>query len=61
MVTIMLSAFSVADTPIRKMPTSQKSWPAVAITASGAYEVHPELAAPPSTKKLATIITPAAR
>ena len=60
-VTIMLIAFSADETPIRKMPTSQKFCPVVAITASGAYEVQPEFAAPPSTKKLATMIRPASR
>ena len=57
----MLIAFSADDTPITKMPTSQKLWPVVSMTASGAYDVQPDLAAPPSTKKLATMITPAAR
>jgi hypothetical protein len=61
MVTIMLIAFSADDTPIRKMPTSQKFCPAGAITANGGYDVHPEFAAPPSMKKLATMITPAIR
>ena len=33
-------------------------WPIVAMTDSGAYDVHPELAAPPGTKKLANMIVP---
>ena len=57
-VTSTLMAPSVDDKPTRKIPTSQKFCPAVAITESGTYDVHPELAAPPSTKKLATITSP---
>ena len=60
-VTSMLIAPSVEDSPIRKMPTSQNVCPVVASTARGAYAVQPELAAPPVTKKLATITSPAAR
>ena len=61
MVTSMLMAPSVDDNPIRMMPLSQKFCPAVAMTASGTYDVHPEFGAPPSTKKLATITRPPAR
>ena len=61
MVTSTLMAPSMDDIPIRMMPASQKFCPAVAITASGTYEVQPEFAAPPSTKKLASMTRPPAR
>ena len=48
-----------SDEVMRKIiPTSQRVCPVVAITDSGAYEVQPEFAAPPGTKKLANITTP---
>jgi hypothetical protein len=34
-VAMTLTALSMADTPSRKMPVSQKSWPRVAMIASG--------------------------
>ena len=52
------------DEVIRKIiPRSQKVWPfgwcAMSLTvARGEYDVHPDLAAPPGTKKLANMITP---
>ena len=51
-----------SDEVMRKiMPTSQSVCPVVAMTESGAYDVQPELAAPPGTKKLANMITPPAK
>ena len=48
-----------SEDAIRKiMPTSQAVCPMVAMTESGAYEVQPELAAPPGRKKLASITMP---
>ena len=48
-----------SDDVIRKIiPTSHIVWPVVAMTDSGAYDVQPELAAPPGTTKLASITTP---
>jgi len=48
-----------SDEVIRKIiPTSHQVWPSVAMTDNGAYEVQPELAAPPGTKKLAIITMP---
>ena len=52
-VVITFIAFSMDDIPRRMMPISQKSWPRVAMTASGGYDVQPEFAAPPVTQKLA--------
>src|SRR5262249_45345695 len=48
-----------SDEVMRKiMPTSQKVCPIGAMSESGGYEVHPEFAEPPGTKKLANMITP---
>ncbi len=44
------------------MPTSHNVWPwPGAMSESGAYDVQPLLAAPPGTKKLASMTTPPAR
>lgn len=45
----------------RKMPASRYVWPDMAMSASGGYAVHPELAAPAGTKKLASMTAPPAR
>ncbi len=48
-----------SDDVMRKtIPTSHIVCPVVAMTDSGAYDVQPEFAAPPGTKKLASITTP---
>ena len=48
-----------SDEVIRKIiPTSHIVCPVVAMTDSGAYDVQPEFAAPPGTKKLAIMTTP---
>ena len=48
-----------SDEVIRKIiPTSHHVCPSRAMTDSGAYEVQPEFAAPPGTKKLANMTTP---
>src|SRR5262245_21996160 len=48
-----------SDEVIRKiMPMSHIVWPWPAMIDSGAYEVHPDCAAPPGTKKLASMVTP---
>ena len=50
------------DEVIRKIiPISHQVWPEVAMMDSGAYDVQPELAAPPGTKKLKSITTPPAK
>ena len=47
-----------SDDVIRKiMPISHIVWPSL-MTASGGYDVHPDCAAPPFWKKLASIVTP---
>jgi len=47
-----------SDDVIRKiMPISHIVCPG-AMTASGGYDVHPDCAAPPLWKKLASIVTP---
>ena len=51
MVVMTFIAFSVDETPTRRSPPSQKSCPRLASTASGAYDVQPELAAPPVDEK----------
>ena len=57
-VTIKLTEPSI-DEVIRKIiPTNQSVCPVVAMTDNGAYDVQPEFAAPPGTKKLANITTP---
>ncbi len=43
------------------MPKSQAVWPIVARSASGGYDVQPELAAPPGRKKPAIMTRPPAR
>ena len=61
MVTMMFVEPS-SDEVIRKtIPISHAVCPLVAITDSGAYEVQPELAAPPGRKKLASMIAPPTR
>ncbi len=40
------------------MPMSHHVCPPEAMTESGGYDVHPDCAAPPGTKKLASITTP---
>jgi hypothetical protein len=48
-----------SDEVIKKiMPISHAVCPIVAMIESGAYEVHPEFAAPPGRKKLASMTTP---
>ena len=49
-----------SDDVIRKiMPMSHHVWPLVAVmTDSGGYDVQPDCAAPPGTKKLASMTTP---
>ena len=48
-----------SDDVIRKiMPISQAVWPSGAMTDNGGYEVQPDWAAPPGTKKLASMTTP---
>jgi hypothetical protein len=42
----------------RNIATSHHVWPSSAKSARGGYAVQPELAAPPGTKKLASITTP---
>ncbi len=43
------------------IPTSHQVCPSVAMSDSGGYDVQPELAAPPGTKKLASITSPPGR
>jgi hypothetical protein len=57
-VTMKLSAPRSDDAIRKTIPTSQKVWPVVAMTESGAYEVQPELAAPPGRRKLTSITRP---
>jgi hypothetical protein len=48
-----------SDDVIRQIiPKSQTVCPAVAITDRGAYDVHPEAAAPPGIRKLESIVSP---
>jgi hypothetical protein len=48
-----------SDDVIRKtMPRSHMVWPVPAMIESGAYDVHPDCAAPAGTKKLRSIVTP---
>src|SRR5687768_13874452 len=57
-VTMKLTAPS-SDEVIRKIiPTSHHDWPVPAMLASGGYEVQPDIAAPPGTKKLPSMVTP---
>ncbi len=58
MVVIIDTDDSVAEALTKTIPISHQVWPEVARIDSGGYAVHPELAAPPSTKKLAIITTP---
>src|SRR5688500_9135998 len=58
MVTMKLTEPRSEEVIRNTIPVSHQVWPAVAVTDNGAYEVQPELAAPPGTKKLANITTP---
>ena len=58
MVTMKLRAPSSEEAIRKIMPTSQAVCPVVAMSARGGYEVQPELAAPPGSKKLVSITTP---
>ncbi len=57
-VTMKLIAPNSEDAIRKIIPNNQKVWPVVAMSARGAYEVQPELAAPPGRKKLASITRP---
>src|SRR5882757_10500647 len=51
-----------SDEVIRKtIPTSHHVCPADAITDNGGYDVQPDCAVPPGTKKLASMISPPGR
>ncbi len=58
-VVVMKLTAPSSDEVIRKtIPKSHIVWPVPARMESGAYEVQPDCAAPPGTKKLASMVTP---
>jgi len=61
MVAIVLIEPSSDDRISRHIPASQNVWPIVAKSASGGYDLHPELGAPCGEKKLAIITIPPTR
>ena len=61
MVTMKLTEPSSEEVIRKTIPTSHQVCPCVAMSDSGGYEVQPELAAPPGTKKLASMMRPPGR
>ena len=62
--TIVVMKFSApsSDEKIRQsMPISHAVWPEGAMSASGGYDVQPDIAAPPGRKKLTSMTMPPAR
>ena len=58
-VVVMKLTAPSSDEVIRKIiPMSHHVWPVPAMLASGEYEVHPDCAAPPGTKKLPSMVMP---
>src|SRR5687768_10676529 len=63
-VTMKLIAPASDESDVRWRPRIQKSWPVVGLNSSvesGEYAVQPELAAPPSAKKLDSMTKPPSR
>ena len=58
---MMLIEPSSEEAISKAIANSQTVCPVVAMTDRGGYDVHPEFAAPPGTKKLAIITRPATR
>src|SRR3954471_10407093 len=58
-VTRKFSAVAIDEAPANCTAMLKKVWPSGTSVASGAYEVQPVEKAPPGTKKLASMISPA--
>ncbi len=49
---------SVDEVMRKTIPTSHQVWPLEAMTDRGGYEVQPDCAVPPGTKKVAIMMSP---